>query len=106
MKKTGDITLCAVLVSVAMALSYMERFIPLQLVVPLPGVKLGLANIVGLIALYKMGFKQAYMILALRCVLGSVFSGSATSLFFSFAGGTLSMLIADSVQGMVLLQDF
>jgi len=92
MKRTGDITLCAVLVSVAMALSYMERFIPLQLVVPLPGVKLGLANIVGLIALYKMGFKQAYMILALRCVLGSVFSGSVTSLFFSFTGGTLSML--------------
>lgn len=92
MRKTARITLCAVLVSVAMALSYMERFFPLQLIVPLPGVKLGLANIVSLVALYLLGGKQAYAVLVLRCFLGAVFSGSVTSLFFAFTGGTLSML--------------
>ena len=92
MRKTARITLCAVLVSVAMALSYMERFFPLQLIVPLPGVKLGLANIVSLVALYLLGGKQAYAVLVLRCFLGAMFSGSVTSLFFAFTGGTLSML--------------
>ena len=48
------ITLCGVMVALALALSYIERFIPLQMVVPLPGVKLGLANTVTLVALYMM----------------------------------------------------
>ena len=50
--KTRELTLCAVLAALALALSYMESFFPLALIVPLPGVKLGLANIVTLYALY------------------------------------------------------
>ena len=92
MKKTKCITLCAMLLSLALALSYMERFFPLQLVIPLPGVKLGLANIVSLAALYLLDGKSAYIILALRCILGSAFGGGITSLMFSLTGGTLSML--------------
>ena len=92
MKKTKRITLCAMLLSLALALSYMERFFPLQLVIPLPGVKLGLANIVSLAALYLLDGKSAYIILALRCILGSAFGGGITSLMFSLTGGTLSML--------------
>jgi len=92
MRHTRQLTLCALLVSLALVLSYMERFFPLQLAVPLPGVKLGLANIVTLAALYLLGPKQAYAILAVRCFLGSVFGGSITSLLFSLTGGTLSML--------------
>ena len=42
--KTRELTLCAVLAALALALSYMESFFPLALIVPLPGVKLGLAN--------------------------------------------------------------
>ena len=57
MGKTRKLTICAVLISLALALSYMERFFPLQLVVPLPGVKLGLANIVSLVALYLLDGK-------------------------------------------------
>ena len=52
MSSTKRLVQSAVLVSLALALSYIERFIPLQLLVPLPGVKLGLANVVTLIALY------------------------------------------------------
>jgi len=92
MKNTRRITLCAVLISMALVLSYMERFIPLQLVVPLPGVKLGMANIVSLVALYLLGTKSAYAILAIRCFLGAVFGGSITALLFSLTGGTLAML--------------
>ena len=64
--KTRELTLCAVLAALALALSYMESFFPLALIVPLPGVKLGLANIVTLYALYALGFPSALAILLVR----------------------------------------
>lgn len=93
MNKTRRLTLCALLISMALVLSYMERFFPLQMVIPLPGIKLGLANIVSMVALYLLGARQAYVILAVRCALGAVFAGSITGLIFSLTGGTLSMLV-------------
>ena len=93
MGKTKRLTLCAVLVALAMALSYTERFIPLQMVVPLPGVKLGLANIVTLMALYLMGPKAAFAILIPRCVFGAVFGSGITGLAFSLTGGLLAMAV-------------
>lgn len=92
MSKTKRLALCAVLIALAMALSYTERFIPLQMVIPLPGVKLGLANIVTLIALYMMGPKTAFAILIPRCIFGAVFGGGITGLAFSLTGGILAML--------------
>ena len=92
MKKTRRLTLQAVMISLALALSWMERFIPLQMVIPLPGIKLGLANIVSLTALYLLGGKSAYAILAIRCLMGAIFSGSVTAFLFSITGGTLAML--------------
>lgn len=92
MQKTKHLTICAVLIALAMALSYTERFIPLQMVIPLPGVRLGLANIVTLIALYLMGPKAAFVILIPRCIFGAVFGGGITGLAFSLTGGILAML--------------
>ena len=91
MSKTKKLALCAVLISLALALSYMERFLPLQLLVPLPGVKLGLANIVTLIALYLMGPASAFAILVPRCIMGAIFGGGITGLMFSLTGGLLAM---------------
>lgn len=91
MSKTKRLTLCAILVALALALSYTERFIPLQMVVPLPGVKLGLANIVTLIALYLLGSKHAFAVLIPRCVFGAIFGGGITGLMFSLTGGILAM---------------
>lgn len=91
MGKTKRIALCGVLMALALALSYIERFIPLQMIVPLPGVKLGLANIVTLIALYLMGPREAFSILIPRCVLGALFGGGVTGLLFSLTGGMLAM---------------
>ncbi|MBR3929946.1 MAG: Gx transporter family protein [Clostridia bacterium] len=91
MKRTRAITLTSALLALALTLSYMERFFPLQLVIPLPGVKIGLANIVSLAALYLLGAKYAFSILIVRCVLASFFSGSVTSLMFSLFGGMLAM---------------
>ena len=93
MKGTKKLTLCGVLIALASALSYMERFIPLQVVIPLPGFKLGMANIVTLIALYLLGVKSAYAILILRCILGAAFGGGVSGLMFSLTGGVMSLTV-------------
>ena len=89
--KTSQLTICALLISMALVLSYMERFIPLQMLIPLPGIKLGLANIVTVMALYFFGEKHAFTILVLRCFLGAVFGGGISGLAFSMTGGLLAM---------------
>ena len=92
MGTTKRLTLSAVMIALALALSYAERLIPLQFVIPLPGVKLGLANIVTLVALYLLGARSAFIILCIRCLLGSMFGGGITGLAFSLTGGLLAML--------------
>ena len=89
---TKQLTLCAVLTAMALALSYLENLFPLALAIPIPGVKLGLANIVTVFALYALGPAQALMILAARCLLGAMFAGNANALLFSLLGGFAAML--------------
>lgn len=98
MRKAKQISLCAIMIALALALSYTERFIPLQLLIPLPGIKLGLANIVTLVALYLLKTRHAFMILIPRCVLGAVFGGGITGLLFSLCGGLLAMGIMAAVR--------
>ena len=93
MNKTRKLALCALMISLALALSYVERFIPLQLLIPLPGIKLGLANIVTLIAIYLLGPVNALAIVVCRCFLGSLFGGGITALMFSLSGGILSLVV-------------
>lgn len=90
---TRELTLCAVLTAMALALSYVESFFPLSLAIPLPGIKLGLANIVTLFALYALGPGQAFMILLARCLLGAVFAGNMSALIFSVLGGVTAMAV-------------
>ena len=84
---TRQLTLCALLSALALALSYTENFLPLSLVIPLPGIKLGLANIVTVFALYALGPLQALVILITRCGLGAMFAGNFNALLFSVLGG-------------------
>lgn len=93
MKSTKQLTLCALFISLALTLSYMERFFPLQLLIPLPGIKLGLANIVTLVALQRLGLRNTLFILILRCVLGAMFGGGITGLMFSLTGGLLAVSV-------------
>ncbi len=93
MKKTYRLTLTSILLTLALALSYMERFFPLQMLIPLPGVKIGLANIVSLVALYLLGAKYALSILVVRSLLASFFAGSVTSFLFSATGGILALFV-------------
>ena len=90
---TKQLTLCAVLTAMALALSYLESGFPLSLAIPIPGVKLGLANIVTVFALYALGPGQALLILLARCFLGAVFAGNMNALIFSLLGGVTAMLV-------------
>ncbi len=90
---TKQLTLCAMLTAMALALSYLENFFPLSLAIPIPGIKLGLANIVTVFALYALGPVQALLILLSRCVLGAVFAGNMNALLFSLLGGVTAMLV-------------
>ena len=90
---TKQLTLCAVLTAMALALSYLESGFPLSLAIPIPGVKLGLANIVTVFALYVLGSGQALMILLARCLLGAVFAGNMNALIFSLLGGVSAMAV-------------
>ena len=90
---TRSIALCAVLTALALGLSTLENLFPVTLVVPLPGVKLGLANIVTVFALYELGAVPALTILTARCLLGGVFAGNLSALLFSLLGGFTAMLV-------------
>lgn len=83
--KTRQLTLCALLTAAALALSYLEGLLPP--VVPLPGVKLGLGNVVTVFALYTLGAAPAGLVLLGRCLLGSAFAGNAGALLYSLLGG-------------------
>ena len=87
--KTKKLTVMALTTALAMILSFVESQIPAFVAVP--GVKMGLANIAVVFALYKLGWKEAVAISLVRVVLVSMLFGSIASLFYSLAGAALSL---------------
>lgn len=84
------ITYMAMLTAIALIIFIVEAQIPNP--VPIPGVKLGLANIVTVYAMFALGPGPALMILVCRVFLGSVFSGQLMTFFYSMGGGLLCYL--------------
>ena len=78
-------------VALAFVFSYIEVLIPFSF--GIPGIKLGLANIVVLMALYTMGTKESFVISCVRIVLVGFTFGNMFTILYSFAGGLLSWLI-------------
>lgn len=89
--KTRDIARFALLTALAMVLSWVESLVPLSVAVP--GVKLGLTNLVVLFALYRMGTRAAWCLSLVRVLLVSFTFGNAFSLWYSLAGAILSLLV-------------
>ena len=81
----------ALLTAIALTIFMVEAQIPS--LVPIPGVKLGLANIITVFAMFAYTPKDALTILLVRVFLGSVFSGQISSLLYSLAGGLLCFAI-------------
>lgn len=85
------LTRMALLTAVALIIFMVEAQIPAP--VPIPGVKLGLANIVTVYAMFALSPGQTLAILLCRVFLGSVFSGQPATLFYSLGGGLLCWLV-------------
>lgn len=88
----------ALLTAIALTVFVIENQIPAP--VPIPGVKLGLANIITLIAIKLLGKKEAGAVLLVRVLMGSAFAGSPSTLLFSAAGGALAYLVMCLVIGL------
>ena len=89
--KTQKLTLMALLTAMALGIFMLEAQLPS--LVPIPGVKLGLANIITLTAMLLLGRKEAGAVLAVRILMSAMFAGSPSTLLFSAAGGVLAYLV-------------
>ena len=90
MKKTKRLVLLAMLTAVAMILSYVESLLPS---VGIPGVKMGLANIAVIFALFRFGWKEAAALSLVRVVLVRLLFGSVGAMLYSLAGAVLSLAV-------------
>lgn len=90
-RKTYKLSLYSLLLALSLILSFFENaFFPS--ILPLPGVKAGLANVVTLFSLYTISPLATFSILIVRSVVSSIFGGGVTALVFSISGGTLAFL--------------
>ena len=89
--KTKKLTQMAMLTAIALTIFMVEAQIPA--LVPVPGVKIGLSNIVTVFAVFAMGPKEAAAILFARVFLGAIFAGNFSTIFYSAAGGALAILV-------------
>jgi heptaprenyl diphosphate synthase len=87
---TRRITLLALLTAIALTIFLVEAQLPP--LAPIPGIKLGLANIVTVCAVFWLGPWDALLILSARVFLGAVFSGQMMTLLYAAGGGVLSWL--------------
>lgn len=88
--KVKKLTVLALLSAIALTIFMVEAQIPA--LVPVPGVKLGLANIVTVFAVFALGAKEGAAVLFVRIFLGAVFAGNFSTIFYSAAGGGLAIL--------------
>ena len=89
--KTNKLTYMALLTAIALTIFVVEAQIPA--LVPIPGVKLGLSNIVTVFAVFTLGGREACAILFCRIFLGAIFAGNFSTIFYSAGGGACAILI-------------
>lgn len=80
-----------VFTALALIFSYVETLIPIHF--GIPGMKLGLANLIIVIALYKMRVQEAFMLSVVRVLLAGFLFGNYFSIIYSLAGALLSLSV-------------
>ena len=91
-KKTKKIAVLGVLTAVALVLSYLEAILP-PIYAAVPGVKVGLPNVVVILILYRFGVKEAAMVSFMRVFIVALLFGNAMTLAYSIAGAVLSLIL-------------
>ena len=91
LKGTKKLVFLSLLITMGLILGLLEQSLPVLL--PVPGAKLGLANIVVVTTLFLFGLWNALIVAVIRSLLLMAISGSVSSLFFSLSGAILSVLV-------------
>ena len=87
--KAKKLTLLSLLCAIALTIFMVEAQIPA--LVPIPGIKMGLSNIVTVFVVFAIGPKEAAAVLFVRIFLGAVFAGNFSTIFYSAAGGAAAI---------------
>ena len=90
--RTKRITFLALFASLALLLSYVEMLLP-PIFTAVPGVKMGLPNIIIILILYRFGIKEAAIISFVRLVIVTMLFGSVMMFWYSLAGAVLSLMV-------------
>ena len=101
-KGAGRVARLALLTAIALTIFLVEAQIPA--LTAIPGVKLGLANIVTVYAMFAMGPGDALLVLSGRVFLGAVCSGQMMALIYSAAGGVLSWCVLCLLKKMLSMR--
>ena len=88
---TKKLSLTAMLTGIAVVIFVIEMQIPLPITIP--GIKLGLANVVTLFTLVVLGEKEAFFVLFMRIIICSIFAGGISSFIYSASGGVLCFIV-------------
>lgn len=103
-KKVQQVALSGLLTSLMLVFGFIERQFPLP--VPVPGIKLGLANSVLLYALYMLGIRQTIVLMLLKSLMSWLIYMNLSAMLYSFAGGVLSvaaMILVSRMKGVSLI---
>ena len=90
MKKTSKLVYISLLISQALVLHIVEGMLPIPFITP--GARLGLSNIITVIALYTLSYKETFLVLAIRILLSVMFGGSVSRLMYSLGGAIFSFI--------------
>ena len=96
------ITFLALFASLALLLSYVEMLLP-PIFTGVPGIKMGLPNIVIILILYRFGIKEASIVSFVRLLIVSVLFGNITMLWYSLAGAVLSLAVMGILKKLDIL---
>ena len=100
--KARKLTQMAMLTAIALTIFMVEAQIPA--LVPIPGIKLGLANIVTVFAVFAIGSWEGLAILVCRVFLGAVFAGNFSTILYSGAGGLCAILVTIGLRRILTVQ--
>ena len=95
--KGRTVAFLGVMLSLSLVMAYIETFITLPFTIP--GVKIGLANIITLMLLYQSGWKQALTVGVLRVILSGFLFGSLFGILFGMTGMVLSLIVMSVTKG-------
>lgn len=89
--KSTRITELGMLLSIALVLSYLESLLPVM--VAIPGAKLGLANIITMLLVYRTNFRQTVLFMLVRVILAGLLFAGISGILYSFVGGLLCVCV-------------